>query len=93
MVDAVILTDADIVAWHDAKWPEKGDNRVVAAKLAEECGEVCGAVIKQAEGRRTTADVLDEIGDALIVLTVLSERYGYAIAEARARRFAHVRAR
>lgn len=82
-----------IAAWHDERWPEKADVRIVGAKLAEEAGEVCGALIKRAEGRRTDDDVLDELGDVAIVLTVLAARLGHSIEAVRRRRFEEVRAR
>ena len=72
--------------WHDKKWPDK-DDRHVAAKLAEETGEVCGAFIKLVEGRRTIDDVQDEIGDVLIVLSVLAGRHGWTLEDLRTRRF------
>ncbi|BBY78914.1 hypothetical protein H7I53_18120 [Mycolicibacterium pulveris] len=37
-----------------------------ACKVAEEAGEVVGAVIKQREGRRTEEAVLDELADTVI---------------------------
>lgn len=78
-----------ITEWYDVKWGDK-DDRVVAAKLAEETGEVCGAFIKLAEGRRELADVQDELGDVLVVLSVLAGRHGWTLDELRDRRFAHV---
>ena len=78
-----------ISEWHDKKWPEK-DDRHVAAKLAEETGEVCGALIKLVEGRRSIDDVKDEIGDVLIVLSVLAGRHGWTLEGLRTRRFIEV---
>ena len=80
----------DVIAeWHDSKWGDK-DDRVVAAKLAEECGEVCGALIKLAEDRRTLFDVKDELGDVLVVLSVLAGRHGWTLDDLRADRFESV---
>ncbi len=84
--------EAVIAAWHDTRWPGK-DDRVVGAKLAEETGEVCGALIKVAEGRRTVDDVLDELGDVLVVLSVLAGRLGWTLHDLRDRRFNEVRQR
>ena len=85
-------TELEIAEWHDKRWNEK-DDRVVAAKLAEECGEVCGALIKQHEGRRTDNDVRDEIGDVLVVLAVLAGRRGWTLADILADRYAEVKTR
>jgi NTP pyrophosphatase (non-canonical NTP hydrolase) len=87
------VTDAQVSDWHSLRWPEKADDRIVGAKLAEETGEVCGALIKYAEGRRDVLDVLDELGDVAIVLTVLAQRHGFTVDELRARRFAEVSTR
>ena len=78
-----------ITEWHEERWPEKDDCHV-GAKLAEETGEVCGALIKLAEDRRDKFDVLDEMGDVLIVLSVLAGRMGVSLEEVRARRWAEV---
>ncbi len=45
-----------------------------ALKLAEECGEVCGAVSKMPEGRASQRDLEDEMGDVLIVLSQLAAK-------------------
>lgn len=75
--------EAAISVWHDLKWPDNRDlsDRLMAAKLAEEAGEVCGAIIKRAEGRRTDQDVKDEIGDVLIVLSVIAGRHEWTLAD------------
>lgn len=83
---------AEILAWHEAAWPDKPDI-TVGAKLAEEAGEVCGALIKRDEGRRTTADVLDELGDVAVVLNVLAARHDTTVDALLTRRFAEVRYR
>lgn len=85
-------TENVIAIWHDTKWGDK-DNRHVAAKLAEETGEVCGAFIKFEEGRRTTQDIRDEMGDVLIVLSVLAGRLGWTLDDLRASRFEDVSTR
>lgn len=86
------VDDEAIPLWHEHRWGGKPDV-VVAAKLCEEAGECVGAAIKREEGRRGTDDVLDELGDVLIVCSVLAARLGTTIEEARARRFESVRLR
>lgn len=81
--------DRIIPAWHEARWGDKSDDRVFL-KLLEEVGEAAGAVVKRDEGRRTTLDVLDELGDVTIVLTVLLARHGVTFDEVRARRWEEV---
>lgn len=86
------LQESAIAAWHDNRWPDK-DDRHVAAKLAEETGEVCGAFIKYAEGRASLFDAINEMGDVLIVLSVLAGRMGWSLEEIRQRRWDQVRMR
>lgn len=71
--------EAAVADWHDDKWDDKADPRVMGAKLAEEAGEVCGALIKRAEGRRTDLDLADELGDVLVCLTVIAGREGWTL--------------
>jgi NTP pyrophosphatase (non-canonical NTP hydrolase) len=84
--------EAYIAEWHEHKYGVV-DDRIVGCKLAEESGEVCGALIKIREGRVERSDVADELGDVLIVLSVLAGRYGYTLEELREQRFLIVAAR
>ena len=79
-------TERQIAIWHDSRWGDK-DDRVVCAKLAEEVGEVCGAFIKYDEGRKTFDDIFDEMGDVLIVMSVLAGRHGVTLEQLRGDRF------
>lgn len=86
------LTEEDRIGrWHDDKW-NKSDAEV-ALKLCEEAGEVGGAVIKRDEGRRTDQDLRDELGDLLIVASVLASRLGTTLHELRHNRFLEVEQR
>lgn len=85
--------EAAVSVWHDAKWPGKSDDVWVSAKLAEEAGEVNGAVIKMSEGRKTETDLMDEMGDVLICLSVLAGRHDWTLDDLRARRLREVLAR
>jgi NTP pyrophosphatase (non-canonical NTP hydrolase) len=58
-----------------------------ALKVAEEAGEVAGAVNKLADGRRTVRDVEDESGDAIIALCGLADAIGFDLATAVKRRW------
>lgn len=78
-------TEAAYSLWHEAKFPDR-DDVWVSAKLAEEAGEVNGALIKMSEGRATTDDLADEMGDALIALSVLAGRHGWTLDELRSQR-------
>ena len=84
-----MTVEAYVAKWHDEKWPDK-DDRIVGTKLAEEAGEVCGALIKIAEGRKTQQDMFDEMGDVLIVLSTLAGRHGTTLETLRADRLATV---
>ena len=57
-----------ILKFATEQWGEKTMERLVN-KLAEEAGEVAGAVVKSGEGRATQQDLEDELGDVLIVLS------------------------
>lgn len=61
-----------------------------ALKLAEECGEICGAVNKLPEGRATLSDLADEAGDALIVLSQLAALMEVTLEELLARRWTEI---
>ena len=61
----------DILKFAQKKWGVKELDRI-SAKLAEECGEVCGACVKYFEGRADYEDIQDEIGDVLFVLSQLT---------------------
>lgn len=91
-----VSTD-EVYAWHKGRFGVP-DVNLVALKLAEEAGEVAGAVVKRGEGAvrpekglTTRADwtrhLLDEIGDAGIVLHVLCAREGVTLDEVIAARF------
>lgn len=64
---------AEVGAWQDVRWPQHGNSISKALKVAEEAGEVAGAVIKRAEGRKTLMDIANEIGDTVIALAGLCE--------------------
>lgn len=64
------------VAWHNKRFP-RATLEHVALKLAEEAGEVCGAVIAQAgtEHPERAGTVLAEAAQVLNVLLVLLGRW------------------
>jgi NTP pyrophosphatase (non-canonical NTP hydrolase) len=53
---------------------EKGDPKTQALKLVEEMGEICRAILKHDK-----AEVIDGIGDCVVVLTNLAELVGLPI--------------
>ena len=57
------------------------DDVRLAAKIAEEVGEVCEATIKIEEGRLTLDDLAGEIGDVLLCLHVLANRHGWNLSD------------
>lgn len=67
---------AEINEWQRSRWPDTAVVPYPALKLAEEVGEVVGAVVKVNEGRATLIDLKNEIGDAMISLLNLAETYG-----------------
>lgn len=59
----------EVLRWVRERWPDHCDPTWRAMKLAEEAGEVVGAVVKMAEGRKTKADLATEM--AQLVMCVL----------------------
>ena len=53
---------------------ENGDPKTQALKLVEEVGETCRAILKE-----DTSEVIDGIGDCVVVLTNLAEMTGTPI--------------
>lgn len=68
------------------KWgPKSGAD--IALKLAEECGEVAGAVVRMDEERGDVDGIADELGDLLIVASQLAFLLGGTLDEIRAERW------
>lgn len=66
---------ADIRRWaHDRNLVEGGTPQAQFVKLIEEIGELANGINKKREH-----EVLDGIGDAVVVLTILAAQYGYEI--------------
>jgi NTP pyrophosphatase (non-canonical NTP hydrolase) len=59
----------------------------IALKFMEEAGEVAGACVKIPAGRATMADLEDELGDCLIVLSQFAAALGTTLEALRAKRF------
>jgi NTP pyrophosphatase (non-canonical NTP hydrolase) len=53
---------------------EHGDTKTQSLKLVEEVGEICRAILKEDHD-----EVVDGIGDAVVVLTNLAELQGVSI--------------
>jgi len=84
----------EVVAWRRREFPGVGGGTIHdAAKVAEEAGEVCGAAIKWAEGRRARQDVLDEAADTIIATVALLAGLGVDPGRAVADRWSVVGAR
>lgn len=86
------VKENEILEFAQSKWGKKTPERI-ALKLSEECGEVAGAVIKMGEKRATRSDLLDEIGDCLIVLSQLAALYEESLEFLRERRFREIKRR
>ena len=66
---------ADIRRWaHDRNIIEGATPQAQFVKLIEEIGEIANGISKKRE-----MEVLDGIGDAVVVLTILAAQYGYEI--------------
>ncbi|WP_225341949.1 hypothetical protein [Mycobacterium intracellulare] len=60
------------------------------AKVAEEGGEVVGALIKRTQGRATDADLYDELGDVILAALAATDQLGLKPSELIAKRWAVV---
>lgn len=65
-----------IKQWAKERGLLKGDYHKQTIKLGEEYGELCQGICK---GNRE--QVIDSIGDMVVVLTILAEQYGTSIEE------------
>ena len=70
------LNDFDLIRmWANERGLyDKGDTKTQALKLVEEVGEICRAILKEDHD-----EVVDGIGDAVVVLTNLAELQGVSI--------------
>ena len=67
---------------------DKGDTKTQTLKLLEEAGEICSAVLKNNHD-----DVVDGIGDCVVVLTNLAELQGVSIEECIAQAYSEIKNR
>lgn len=72
-------TQRQTLEWVAERWPDHCTPAWRAVKLAEEAGEVCGAVIKSSEGvdRKTAEDVAQETAQLVICAMALAETVGF----------------
>lgn len=82
----------NITYFCENKWGIKSYEKL-ANKLAEESGEVCGAVVKIEENRCTFQDLENEIGDVLIVLSQFASKMNLTLEEIRNKRFLEIKNR
>ncbi|SHX97364.1 Uncharacterised protein [Mycobacteroides abscessus subsp. abscessus] len=88
MIDVDRLAD-DVGAHLDRLGVERSDWTRIG-KVAEEGGEVVGALIKRTQGRATDADLQDELGDAVLSALGAINQLGIKPSELIARRWAVV---
>lgn len=81
-----------ILEFATSQWGEKTMDRLVS-KLAEETGEIAGAIVKIPEGRASEEDLDKELGDALIVLSQFAAKRGHTLEQLRAKRFEQIKER
>lgn len=75
----VQVTQAQVLAWVEERWPDRTTPIWRAAKLCEEAGEVMGAVIKSGEtpARKTEADIAQETAQLVICAMGVAESVGF----------------
>ena len=79
-----IPTQAEVLEWTRARWPNHCDPRSRALKLGEEAGEVLGAVVKMSEGRKTLSDLATELAQLRLCAMALAESAGIDLDKATA---------
>jgi NTP pyrophosphatase (non-canonical NTP hydrolase) len=84
--------ESEILKFATEQWGEKTLERL-AVKLAEETGKIAGAVVKIPELRATAADLDQELGDALIVLSQFAAKRETTLEALQTRRFEQIKAR
>jgi NTP pyrophosphatase (non-canonical NTP hydrolase) len=67
----------DVIEWVRQRWPHACTVESRALKLAEEAGEVVGAVVKMSEGRKTLADLATECAQAVMCLKGIAGAAGF----------------
>lgn len=77
-----VPTQAQMLAFVAERWPDRCGPDHRAMKVAEEAGEVVGAVVKMSEGRKTKADVAQETAQLVMVAMALAESVGFDLAAA-----------
>lgn len=87
-----VSTESIILDFAIQHWGEK-TMAGRALKLGEESGEVQGAVSKIEENRATEADLDDEMGDVLIVLSQMAAMRGTTLEALRSKRFEFIKDR
>lgn len=70
-----MTSEKEILDLAELLWGERSLSNI-AMKLAEESGEVCGSIIKMADGRETIEDLAAEVGDVLFVVSQLAAKLG-----------------
>lgn len=84
--------EREILAFAEEQWGNKTLERL-ANKLAEETGEVAGAVVKIPEGRATHEDLDKELGDVLIVVAQFAVKRGTTLDRLLLSRYGQIRKR
>lgn len=86
------IIEGKILDFAEARWGKKTIIALVA-KLAEEAGEVAGACVKIGENRAEVPDLLDELGDVLIVVAQFAAKHDTTIDALMRDRFAMIKRR
>ena len=85
-------TESEILKFATERWGKKTLENL-AIKLAEETGEIAGAISKIPELRASFHDLDAELGDALIVLSQFAALRGTTLEALRAARFEQIKGR
>lgn len=87
-----ITTEIEILQFAEDQWGER-TLELIGLKVAEEAGEIAGAIVKIPEGRLTWADLDKEVGDLLIVLSQIAAKRGWTLEQLRTQRFEQIKER
>lgn len=77
----VTPSQQEVLSWVYERWPHAADPRSRALKLAEEAGEVVGAVVKMGEGRKSKHDLGLETAQLVLCAMALAASAGFDLDE------------
>lgn len=75
--EATLPSQADMLAWVAARWPDHVSPVWRAVKVGEEAGEVLGAVVKESIGLKPKSAIEVEAAQVVLCVMALAESCGF----------------